>query len=442
MEETAVDETQQSDSNKSEEACENITLTEKEVFLNDIVDDFVHRVLDIEECAEEYITKATEKYNNDADRLKEEIHKYQKIIENEEDENCRLMAVRAIRKTLRDIDRHNSSSPAQTLEKSLFINLFAAFDKYVGDLLAVLYRQNPNLYNSINREVSLSEALQYESMEELRLAVLDKEIETIRRKSYMEQFKDLENRFSIKLRRFDEWPYFIERAQRRNLFTHCDGVVSQQYLDICHQVGCKFKDKKEVGEQLPIGSKYFFQSCLLVAQVAIMLGQTLWRKLIPEDLEKADSHLASLVFDYLSMERWGHAIALSKFALSLPQISTEEYERIYTVNYAIALKAINKESSAINVLKKKDWSATTYDFKLAYAVLTGAYDEAAELMKKIGKEGELITELSYHEWPLFREFRDREEFFCGYEEVYGYKYSTKLSALAEDKMDDVDEREE
>jgi len=91
------------------------------------------------------------------------------------------------------------------------------------------------------------------------------------------------------------------------------------------------------------------------------------------------------------------------------------------------------------VLDKKDWSATTYDFKLAYAVLTESYSDAYKLMEKIGKKGELINELSYHDWPLFREFRDREEFFDGYLAVYGYKYSSKLSFLAEEKKAEVED---
>ena len=169
-----------------------------------------------------------------------------------------------------------------------------------------------------------------------------------------------------------------------------------------------------------------------------MLGQTLWRKTMPEEIEKADSHLARNIFDFLHTERWVYAISLSKFALALPRISTETFERIYSVNYAIALKAINKDSAARNILDKKDWTATAYDFKLAYAIITDNYKEAQELMKKIGKKGELIDELSYHDWPLFRDFRDSDEFFCGYEEVYGYKYSTKLNELAEGIKSNVD----
>ena len=164
-----------------------------------------------------------------------------------------------------------------------------------------------------------------------------------------------------------------------------------------------------------------------MSHVGVMLGQTLWRKVLDDELEKADSHLSSIVFDYLQMEHWGNAISVSKFALGLPKISTDEMERIFSVNHAIALSAIDKKKAAKTVLDRKDWSATTYDFKLAYAILTEDYQEAETLMCKLGKEGELIVELAYHEWPLFREFRDSKEFFRGYEKVYGYKYSSKLN---------------
>jgi hypothetical protein len=225
------------------------------------------------------------------------------------------------------------------------------------------------------------------------------------------------------------------------LFTHCDGIVSKQYLDICKEVGCKIKEGRGVGDQLEIGAKYLFQSCMLIAQVGVMLGQTLWRKVLEEELEKADSHLSNIVFDYLHMEHWGNAISVSKFALSLPKISTDEMERIFSVNHAIALSAIDKSKAAKAILDKKDWSATTYDFKLAYSILTEDYAEAEALMCKLGKEGELIDELSYHDWPLFREFRDSSRFFRGYENVYGYKYSSKLHEIAEIRKDEVEDDE-
>ena len=300
-----------------------------------------------------------------------------------------------------------------------------------------MYEGCPNLYKNLNREVKLSTVLTYESLDDLRQQILNDEIETLRRKSYVDQFKDLENKFSITLTKFEDWPLFIESAQRRNLFTHCDGIVSKQYLDICKEVG--FKTQNKVGDQLLIGADYFYKSSMVISTVAVMLAQTFWRKTSPDKTEIADKHLSELIFDYLHMEQWQKAICLSKFALNLPNISSEKNERLYRVNYAIALNAIGEDKAAKNILDKKDWSASAYDFKLAYAVIIKNYEEAKNYMIKIGQQGEYIVELAYHDWPLFRDFRDSEEFISGYEKVFGYKYSSKLSEIADDKVAHVDE---
>jgi len=415
---------------------EDITGEEKDN-ISDLIDIFIHKALDIEDCAKEFVTLAQTNHKSNAQRLKSDLENTTDLFNGEQKKPEVIVGIKKIRKTIKEINRHNRSDIATTLEKSLFINLFSIFDKYIGDLISILYNKKPELFNSINREISLSEALQYSSLEELRNVVLDKEIESIRRKSYIEQFKEMENIFSITLTKFDQWPNFIENAQRRNLFTHCDGIVSDQYLSVCKSVGYKEKKVYNYGDQLGIGSDYFFQACQRITEVAVMLGHTLWRKVLPDELETADDHLHTLIFDFLEMEHWNNAVSLSEFCLSLPKVSSEKIDRINTINYSIALKALGKDGTAKKILEQKDWSATSFDFSLAYFVLVENYIDAQKFMVKIGKSGDLIEEISYHDWPLFREFRNTEEFFKGYEEVYGYKYIEKLSAIAEEKKDEL-----
>jgi hypothetical protein len=149
--------------------------------VNKVIDNFLHRVMDIEDCAKEYISAAAKGYNENAEKLRGNIEKHQKTLEDQKEETIRVLTVKELRKTLRKIERHNNSSPVATLEKSLFISLFSVFDKFIGDLVAVLYSKKPDLYKNINKEITLSEALNYDSMDELRQVFLDKEIETIRR---------------------------------------------------------------------------------------------------------------------------------------------------------------------------------------------------------------------------------------------------------------------
>lgn len=406
-----------------------------------VINCFLHRVLDIEHCAQEFIAQAASNYNENALRISKAIAQCQDIIQSNCEPDNSSAAVRELRKLMREIERHNNSSPVATLEKSLFVSLFASFDKFVGDLVIAIYSSTPLLYKNINREISLSEVLKFDSMESLKQFMLDKEVETLRRKSYIEQFKELENKFSITLTKFDKWPDFVECSQRRNLFTHCDGIISKQYIDICTEHNVKFEEKPIIGQQLYLGGKYFFNACRIVTDVAVMLGHTLWRKTNPEDIKEADSHLNSLIFDFLHMENWKKAISLSKFALNLPKHSEEQMVRMFHVNYAIALKSIGQAKAAKGVLDKKDWSAASFDFRLAYAVLSDEFEAAKTLMQRIGPKGDLVTEMAYHDWPLFREFRETKEFSEGYEDVYGYRYATKLTLLALDQSADVIEAE-
>jgi hypothetical protein len=408
------------------------------------IDEFVHALLDIRECVVRLVPLAIKELNDEVDTINDALNRGKELLDNsEEDEDDKIiLGIKELEKGRRLADRFERSRLIETLVESLFINLFSAFDKLTGNLLVALYSKKPELFNSINKEISLAEVLQADSIEALKSEVLDNEIETIRRKSYIEQFKDLEKRFNINLTKFKTWPVFVEASQRRNLLTHCDGIVSKQYLSVCKDAGYKIEKDCDVGDQLKVDGQYFYSSSVVVTEVGVMLAQTLWRKVLPNELSDADNHLQRLIYDFLTWEDWWGAIRLSQFAKNLPKHSDEITRRIILINYAIALNAIGKKESAINILEKEDWSAMISDFKLAVAVLKEDNNKATELMKLIGKRGEMMDELAYHEWPLFRDFRDKECFLETYKDIYGYPYVNKLSELAEESRRESEEKSE
>jgi len=88
---------------------------------------------------------------------------------------------------------------------------------------------------------------------------------------------------------------------------------------------------------------------------------------------------------------------------------------------------------AVDLLDREDWSAAIRDFRLANAVLKANYEEATKIMRGIGKAGELVNQLAYHQWPLFNEFRDQPEFQKAYEKIYGIPFMRKVSQDAREK---------
>lgn len=218
-------------------------------------------------------------------------------------------------------------------------------------------------------------------------------------------------------------------------------MVSDQYLQVCKEEGYKFDKPVQVGDTLKIGANYFLMASGVMTEVGLKLGQTIWRKMFPGELEEAEEHLHDTVYEFLELRDWKRGVVFGEFNLSLPKIATERHERLAIINYAIALRFGGDAERSNAVIAKRDWSASSNDFRLAEAVLLDRYVEAAALMVRIGPEGEFINERAYHLWPLFRDFRDTEEFRNAYEEVYDRPFVRELKQLAEETVEDAEEAE-
>jgi hypothetical protein len=341
-------------------------------------------------------------------------------------------------KSAQEFDRLKHSKAFSVLMRSLFIGIFSEYDVFIGDLLRAIHDTKPELFKGIKREITLSELLEFESVDAVKQDILDKEIDSFRRQSYVEQFTELESKFAVKtLRSFPEWPAFVELGQRRNLLTHNGGLCSEQYLVMCDKAGYKFSERPKTGDDLMPQGKYFGEALLLTAKVAFMLTHTLWRKILPDEISIADRSMNLIIFELLSDERWRHASEFGKFGLTDPMFlkAKDLDKRIRLINTAIGLKQCKKTDEALTLLDSMDWTASLRDFQLALYVLRDQNDAAAALMESIGQRGELIDQMGYHSWPLFKDFRDTVNFQDAYERVYKIPFIVEATKEAQAKVD-------
>lgn len=376
---------------------------------------------------------------NELEELQGEIERHvsNKIdLENEQSEEEAVITFESAREfadftsTMRKLDEIQGYNYLQVLSTSLFTQLFCEYDSFIGNLIAAIYRKNEALFKGITREISLSDLLEFDDLASVKMSMLDKEIDTFRRDSYIEQFQSLEKKFSIKwLRKFAEWPDFVELAQRRNILTHNGGKVSEQYLHVCEREGYVFDIRPSIGEYRGIDHEYFDTANRLLSKVGLMLAFTLWSKVFPKEHEDIHRALNDTIFNCLLQKRWNMVAELVDFSLSEPmRKSISEIDmRIRLVNSAIGLKFSGDQESAKNLLSSFDWTASYRDFKLAIAVLLDDYDEAVKIMISIGKSGEIVNQTAYHTWPLFTELREQPAFYEAYFTIYGEHYSEKVS---------------
>lgn len=306
------------------------------------------------------------------------------------------------------------------LPVNFVVSFVSQYDAYLGGLIRVMFLSKPEMLNSSEKNMLFSELIKFESIEEAREFIVEKEVESVLRDSHLKQFKWLENKLGITLRKdLPSFSDFIEITERRNLFVHCNGVISRQYIEVCKENGVNNIDKAKLGQKLNANPGYFNKCYIVLFEIGVKLGQVIWRKLHPEEIEKADAHLNNVCYQLLLK---GH----NKLALNLLTFATDTIKKhhdqeivcVLTINKALAHYLSDKKEECKNVLKKHDWSATNDKFKLAIAVLNEDYETAIDLMKSVGTSNKHINQDAYREWPLFRQFRKTDEFKAAYKEIF------------------------
>lgn len=124
------------------------------------------------------------------------------------------------------------------IPRNFLVSFVSEFDAFIGQLLKATYYLQPELLNASEKQMTFSDLSKMSSIEAARELIVEKEVESVLRKSHSDQFAWLERNLSLKLRQdLDSWPHFIELTERRNLFVHCNGEVSHQYLAVCRLNG-------------------------------------------------------------------------------------------------------------------------------------------------------------------------------------------------------------
>lgn len=305
------------------------------------------------------------------------------------------------------------------LPKNFLVSFVSQYDSFLGDLIKELLLSKPEFFNNSDRELKFKDLLEFATIEDARNYILEKEVETLLRKSHNEQFEWMTNRFNMPLtKNLSIWKNFIEITERRNLFVHNNGTVSNQYIKVCLEHKASVENIK-VGDLLDVNQNYLTDSYMVFYEIGFKLAHVLWRKILPNDLEAADNSLIDATYELLAHKKYKLAQILLDFTSeTLKKYNSDVNRRVLIINRAIAYKFSGNKEKCISILGQDDWSATGLNFQLAVAVLNDKDEDVYKLMKKIGKESSEMPAHIYSEWPLFEEYREKDEFQRIYKDIF------------------------
>jgi hypothetical protein len=315
-------------------------------------------------------------------------------------------------------DLRRTERASELVRRGVLVNMVSQFDALVGQLIRAMYRVVPEKLNSSERNVTLSELISAVSVDSVIENLIEKEVETRLRASHPDQFAWLEKAIDTPLTKdLPSWSAFIEITERRNLYVHADGKVSDQYLKICAKHGVPLSADCRIGTQLEVEIKYLDDSYNTLAEIGIKLGQVMWRKLAPNELDEADTNLNTVAIELIKHQEYGLAERLLEFSSKYCSKRMSERNSLNMIlNQAQNFKWSGRSALCSELLSGIDWAAKSNLYQLAYAVLQDDFENAGMLMVKVGSD---LTKLSYIDWPIFKDFRTTVQFAEAYKKIFG-----------------------
>ena len=304
----------------------------------------------------------------------------------------------------------------------LLMGLVSIYEHHLSLIARIIIDKIPKMLSGKERTITLEELMSCESVELLKMRFVDKEIENIFREGPEKQIDWFESRASIKgirqnHRNMDE---LLELFQRRNLFTHCNGIVNEIYISNVSE-GYIRKNEINKGDRLSVDARYFEASLDLITEFGVKIIQMAWRKFEENSSDSADVFLLRFCYNLLINGEYRLALLSLEFALQIRGERRDDVRRMFVVNNAIAHALVGSKKESLKILDSEDWSASADNFKCCVAAVRGDVVEVVKLMKRIGKNGS-ISSTDYQEWPAFYSVRDQMDFQRAFKSVFGISY--------------------
>lgn len=328
-------------------------------------------------------------------------------------------------------------------EKQLIVTLVSRFDEFLGKILKLILEKNPEWVISADKTISYKELIALESVDKAIQGIIYKEVEDLLRDSHERQIRYIDEKLKIGIEKnFSNLDDFLEIAERRNLFVHTGGVVSSQYIDKCKSFGCNISSS--IGEQLGSDIEYFNSAFLIYFEIGLRIGHSSYRRVFKDEIALADRALNNLAVKFMNLGEYSLSEVITEFDLAVPEklrSSDTEYLYFAKINRAVSQKFQGKDFE--KGLSEDPWQVFHPKYALSIHVLREEFSDAARLMKSdeikssVGQEG-------FRAWPVFKSFRETNEFKEAYKDIYGDEYApdyvkdSKLKQEQENKALEVE----
>lgn len=304
-----------------------------------------------------------------------------------------------------------------------FVDLIARYDIFLQSIMRKVYYLHPDRLSKKEKKLLFEEISSLNSIDDFKKSFIEDLLDTLFRGSHYDQLdylkKELE--FDVKEKAANVYCEFIELTERRNILTHANGKIGDQYLSVCKERGATAAGTK--GQILKVDIDYFKKSCDNLLQLAIVIGYWFWTTRAKDERDKADDYIISVANRLIKDGRSDVALKILDYVLSQEKPPSKAiFLKRFKLYKLYALKDLGKAEELSSGLSE-DWTDVNNSIKLKLLVLEDKYAEAIKLFKKIRGNEEGVNKTIFSESVVYRELIQNEEFRNAYKEVYGESFS-------------------
>lgn len=316
-----------------------------------------------------------------------------------------------------------SERAKEITSRSMLVNMVSQFDAYLSKLIKAMFVCDPRRLNASQKKFSYADMLKFSSIDDARESLIEEEIESQLRNSHSQQLDWLGKKVDTTFRSNEKlWADFIEITERRNLYVHNDGVVNNNYLKNCKANYVKFSQPLKAKQPIHIDLEYIQHAYSCVMEVAIKVGQIMWRRLLPDSISESNEGLERICDSLIGDEEYELAVKILDFALKDCAKDLDEQRRLnHIIDKAQAYKWLKDEAKCKATLGEIEWKVLANIYQLAYYVLIEDFQSAANTMARVDLTD--ISRSAYRSWTLFKDFRQSNEFKRSYLKKFGEEYS-------------------
>ncbi|MEQ8296952.1 MAG: hypothetical protein RIB55_10755 [Nitratireductor sp.] len=345
------------------------------------------------------------------------IRKHGEVIEDSEEYELYRISAGSFRYAHVGLKRMSSiASLLPYFPRFYIVGLVSLFDHFIFNLAKAVIESRPELVFNSSKEIPYSNICKYDNVEQIRSYVVEKEVENLLRMSHEDQLEWFSKKLGMKISPREKlYADFVEICERRNLFVHTGGYVTEQYLEKCRDAGYDVGGTK-VGIRLEAKSSYFKNSVETIIEIAVQLVHVVWQK-VDRNGKEASKALINITFNLIRDEKYDLSIRILEFVLNNKSSNMDDATRkMHVINCANAKKLAEKEGY-LDLLDSEDWSAVPEDFKICVAAVRDDVDTVVDLMNIVTNAGSIDKE-DFRTWPVFKPLEKNKGFSDEFERIF------------------------